>query len=123
MIQRLTVAKVADNTGGKLAKVVGIPGYSKRKFARVGDIVIVAINGAFPKGMVKDHEVCQAVIVRTRKELKRADGSYIRFDDNAVVILEKTKKTPLGTRVFGPISRELKERGFDKIISLAPEVL
>jgi large subunit ribosomal protein L14 len=123
MIQVQTIVKVADNTGAKDAKVVGLPGYGRRKWAGIGDFVVVAIQGAFPKGMVKDHEVHQAVIVRTRKEQRRKDGSYVRFDDNAVVILEKSKKTPLGTRVFGPIARELKENGYDKIISLAPEVL
>jgi large subunit ribosomal protein L14 len=123
MIQRLSVVKVADNTGAKFAKVIGIPGFSKRKSVHVGEIVVVAVHEAMPKGMVKDHSVNEAVVVRTRKEIKRADGSYIRFDDNAVVLLEKTKKTPMGTRIFGPIARELKDRGFDKIASLAPEVI
>jgi large subunit ribosomal protein L14 len=123
MLQRQSVVKVADNTGARTAMVVGMPGYGRRKWAKTGDLVVVAVQLAFPKGVVKEHEVHQAVIVRTRKEHRRDDGSYIRFDDNAVVLLEKTKKTPLGTRVFGPISRELKERGYDKIISLAPEVL
>jgi large subunit ribosomal protein L14 len=86
-------------------------------------MVVVAIREATPKGIVKDHSVNEAVVVRTRKEIKRKDGSYIRFDDNAVVILEKGKKTPMGTRIFGPISRELKDRGYDKIASLAPEVI
>ena len=123
MIQRLTVVKVADNTGAKFAKVVGIPGFSRRKWVKAGEVVVVAVHEALPKGMVKDHSVNEAVVVRTTKELRRKDGSYIRFDDNAVVILEKGKKTPMGTRIFGPIARELKDKGFDKIASLAPEVI
>jgi large subunit ribosomal protein L14 len=123
MIQRLTVVKVADNTGAKFAKVIGIPGFSRRKWVKAGEIVVVAVHEALPKGMVKDHSVNEAVVVRTTKELRRKDGSYIRFDDNAVVILEKTKKTPMGTRIFGPVARELKDKGFDKIASLAPEVI
>lgn len=123
MVQRGSVVKVADNTGAKFAKVIGIPGFSNRKTVHAGEIVVVAVQEAAPKGLVKDHSVHEAVVVRTRKEIKRADGSYIRFDDNAVVILEKGKKTPQGSRMFGPISRELKDRGFDKIASLAPEVI
>lgn len=123
MVQRQTVLKVADNTGAKFAKVIGIPGFSKRRWATVGEIVVVAVQEAAPRGMVKDHSVNQAVVVRTAKEVRRKDGSYIRFDDNAVVILEKTKKTPIGSRIFGPIAREVKDAGFDKIASLAPEVL
>lgn len=123
MVQRLTKLKVADNTGGKIATIIGIPGYSKRKFVSVGDIVNLAISVAMPKGMVKAHEVTKGVIVRTKKEIRRKDGSYIRFDDNAVVVLDSNKKDCKGTRIFGPVARELKEKGFDKIISLAPEVL
>lgn len=123
MIQTYTVVKVADNTGARTAKVIGLPGYSKRKFATLGGVVALAVQDAMPRGMVKAHEVCKGVIVRTRKECRRKDGSYIRFDDNAVVILDGVKNTPKGTRVFGPVARELKDFGFDKIISLAPEVL
>lgn len=123
MVQRTSIVKVADNTGAKFAKVVGIPGYSHRRFAHTGEMVVVAVHQAMPRGMVKDHTVHQAVIVRTKKELRRKDGSYIRFDDNAVVLLEKGKKTPMGTRIFGPVSREIKDKGYDKIASLAPEVL
>jgi large subunit ribosomal protein L14 len=122
MVQRESVLKVADNSGAKLAKVIGIPGSSKRRFAGVGDIIVVAIQQSMPRSGVKKHEVVKAVIARTRKELKRKDGSYIRFDDNACVLINN-KKEPQGTRVFGPVARELKDRGFDKIISLAVEVL
>lgn len=123
MVQTYTVVKVADNTGAKTAKIIGIPGYSHRKFATIGSVVAIAVQDAMPRGMVKAHEVCKGVVVRTHKEYRRKDGSYIRFDDNAVVILDGTKNTPKGTRVFGPVARELKDYGFDKIISLAPEVL
>lgn len=124
MVQRLTLLKVADNSGAKLVKIIGIPGFSKRKFVRVGEVVVVSVQQAIPHGMVKQHQVEKAVIVRTKKEFRRKDGTYIRFDDNAAVLLEGTgKKTPKGTRIFGPIARELKDAGFDKIISLAPEVL
>jgi large subunit ribosomal protein L14 len=123
MVQRGSVVKVADNTGAKFAKIIGIPGFSRRKWVHAGEMVVVAVQEALPKGMVKDHSVNEAVVVRTKKEIKRKDGSYIRFDDNAVVLLEKGKKTPMGTRIFGPISRELKDKGYDKIASLAPEVI
>ena len=123
MLQPYSQVKVADNTGAKTAKVIGIPGSSHRRWATVGEIVTIAVNDALPKGTVRAHEVTKAVIVRTAKEIRRKDGSYIRFDDNAVVIIEPTKKTPIGTRIFGPVARELKEKGYDKIISLAPEVL
>lgn len=123
MIQRLTEVTIADNSGAKIGKVVGIPGRSNSRIASIGDIVVVAVQQAIPHGMVKKHQVEKAVIVRTVKEYRRKDGSYIRFDDNAVVLLDGNKKAPKGSRVFGPVARELKERGFDKIISLAPEVL
>lgn len=122
MIQRLTVVKIADNSGARTAKVIGIPGSSKRRWATVGEIVNLAVQDATPNSAVQSHQVHKGVIVRTRKEIRRKDGSYIRFDDNACVLID-TKKAPKGTRVFGPIARELKEKGFDKIISLAPEVL
>lgn len=122
MVQTESKLKVADNSGGKIVKVVGIPGFSKRRWAGLGEIVVVAVQDAAPHAGIKSHEVHKAVIVRTRKETRRKDGSYIRFDDNACVLID-AKKGPVGTRVFGPIARELKERGFDKIISLAPEVL
>mgnify|MGYP000858770183 CR=1 FL=1 len=123
MIQRGTNLTIADNSGAKIAKVIGIPGYSKKKTANVGDKVVVAVQKAIPHSGVKRHDVKSAVIVRTHKELRRKDGSYIRFDDNAAVVIDPKKNTPIGTRIFGPVARELKDRGFDKIVSLAPEVL
>jgi large subunit ribosomal protein L14 len=122
MIQKETQLKIADNSGAKIGKVIGIPGYSKIKFAGLGDIVKVSIQKALPNSAVKRHEVLTAVIVRVHKEHKRKDASYIRFDDNAGVIVDN-KKNPRGTRIFGPVARELKEKGFEKIVSLAPEVL
>ena len=122
MVQRQTVLTIADNSGAKTAKIIGIPGYSKKKSAGLGDLVNVAIQKATPNAALKHHEVETAVIVRVHKEHKRADGSYIRFDDNAAVIIDN-KKAPKGSRIFGPVARELKEAGFDKIVSLAPEVL
>lgn len=122
MLQRETVLTIADNSGAKTAKIVGVPGYSKRKFVGLGDIVVVAVQKSAPNAPLKQHDVEKAVIVRVHKEHKRADGSYIRFDDNAAVIID-AKKNPKGSRIFGPVARELKEKGFDKIVSLAPEVL
>jgi large subunit ribosomal protein L14 len=122
MIQRHTILKIADNSGARTAKVIGIPGYSNRKTASLGDVVTVAIQRALPNAALKRHEVEKAVIVRVRKEFNRKNGIYVRFDDNAAVIIDK-KGDPKGTRIFGPVARELKEKGFDKIVSLAPEVL
>lgn len=122
MLQKESTLKVADNSGAKLAKIIGIPGASKTRWARVGDVVMVALQVVTPNSGMKEHELHKAVIVRTRKEKQRKDGSLIRFDDNACVIID-AKKAPVGTRVFGPIARELKQQGFDKIISLADEVL
>jgi large subunit ribosomal protein L14 len=121
MIQVGSRLKVADNSGAKLLEVIGIPGASRIRFARIGDIVTVAIKGASSTGTVKDHTMMKAVIVRTRKEIRRKDGSYIRFDDNAAVVIDKTKNM-IGTRVFGPIAKEIRDRGYLKIISLAKEV-
>jgi len=124
MTQVGTRIKITDNTSAKVAMIIGIPGGSGRKFARIGDVVRVTIKKALPHGMVEEHSKEMAVIVRTRKEFKRKDGSHVRFDDNAGVILEDLgSKLPKGTRIFGPVARELKELGYDKIISLAPEVL
>ncbi len=123
MVQRESNLKVADNSGAKVAKIVGIPGASKRRYAYIGDIVVVAVQKALPNTSLKRHEVHKAVIVRTTKELRRKDGTYIRFDDNALVLIDPKNKAPKGTRIFGPVARELKEKGFDKIVSLAPEVL
>lgn len=118
----MTRLKVADNSGAKVAKLIGTYGASRIRWVKIGDIVSVAIQEATPNTSIKSHEVQKAVIIRTTKELKRKDGSYIRFDDNACVLID-AKKAPVGTRIFGPVARELKEKGFDKIISLAPEVL
>ena len=121
MIQRQTILKVADNSGAKKIMCIGIPG-SNRKVAHVGEIIVGAVKDAIPEQTVKMHEIVKAVIIRARKERRRRDGSYIRFDDNAAVIIDKNKN-PRGTRIFGPVARELREEGFSKIISLAPEVL
>lgn len=121
MLQVGSVLKVADNSGAKKLKIIGIPGNSKIKRVSIGDIVTVAISGASSTGSVKDHSVMRAVIVRTRKEVRRKDGSYVRFDDNAGVVLNKSNEI-VGTRVFGPVGREIRDKGFLKISSLAKEV-
>ena len=122
MIQAETRLKVADNTGAKKVECIKVLGGSKRRYARIGDIIVVAVKEASPRGVVKKKAVERAVVVRQVKEFHRKDGSAIRFDENAVVIIDKDKQ-PKGTRVFGPVARELRERGFQKIISLAPDVL
>lgn len=123
MIQSHTKLVVADNSGAREMTVIHIYGASKRKFASLGDIVQCVVRKANPQGIVKDDELVKVVIARTHKEYHRSDGSYIRFDDNAGVIIDNSQdKNPRGTRVFGPIARELKEKGFDKIISMAEEV-
>ncbi len=122
MIQVGTNVKITDNTGGKTGRVFKILGGSKRRYARLGDIVVLSIKTAEPRKLVKKKDVVRAVVVRQKKEFRRKDGSYIRFDDNAVVIIDN-KGEPKGARIFGPIPRELAERGYKKIISLAPEVL
>lgn len=122
MIQLRTMTNIADNTGAKLAQVIKVLGGHHRKYASIGDIVVVTIKQAAPKGTVKTHAVEKGVVVRVKKEIRRKDGSYIRFDENAIVIINKDG-VPKGTRVFGPIARELREKGYQKIISLAPEVL
>ncbi len=123
MLQDGSLVKITDNAGGKVGKIFKVLGGSKRRYASIGDIVIISIKTAEPRKQIKKKDVCQAVIVRQRNAFRRKDGSYIRFDDNAVVILEKGKKEPKAGRVFGPIPRELAELGYQKIISLAPEVL
>lgn len=123
MIQVQTRLKVADNSGAKKVMVIKVLGGYKKRYARIGDIVTITVKEAIPHAMVKKGEVLRMVIVRQRKEIRRADGSYIRFDDNAGVIIDKDTKEPKGTRIFGPIARELRNKGFMKIISLAPEVL
>lgn len=123
MIQDGTLVKITDNTGGTLGKVFKVLGGSKRRYASLGDIVVISVKNATPRKGVKKKDVHQAVVVRTRGSFRRKDGSYIRFDDNAVVILEKGKLDPKAGRIFGPIPRELAEKGFQKIASLAPEVI
>jgi len=115
--------KVADNTGAKKLQCIKVLGATKRRYARVGDIITVSVKEAVPHSMVKKGEVLHAVIVRTAKEIRRPDGSYVRFDDNAAVVVDKASKEPKGTRIFGPVARELRNAGFTKIISLAPEVV
>jgi len=123
MVQRRTSLTVADNSGAQIMTITHIYGASKRFFATLGDIVQCVVKKADPIGIVKDDELVKVVIVRTKKEYHRRDGSYIRFDDNAGVVIDNQKdKNPRGTRVFGPIARELKEKGFDKIVSMAEEV-
>ncbi|MBP5610204.1 MAG: 50S ribosomal protein L14 [Clostridia bacterium] len=122
MIQQQSLMKVADNTGAKELMCIRVLGGSRRRYAGIGDIGVCAVKKAAPNGVVKKGEVVKAVIVRTVKELRRADGSYIKFDENAAVIL-KDDNTPKGTRIFGPVARELRDRDFTKILSLAPEVL
>ena len=122
MIQQESRLIVADNTGAKEVLCIKVLGGSRRRYARVGDVIVVSVKKALPSGGVKRRSVQRAVVVRTRKEMRREDNSYIRFDDNAVVIIDKDN-LPKGTRIFGPIPRELRKKGFQKIISLAPEVL
>jgi large subunit ribosomal protein L14 len=122
MIQEMTRLQVADNSGAREVQVIKVYGGSKRRYAKVGDVIVVAVKDAEPRGKVKKGEVKKAVIVRQAKEIRRDDGSYIRFDDNAVVMIDDYYE-PIGTRVFGPVSRELRLKGFMKIVSLAPEVL
>jgi len=123
MIQHETRLRVADNTGARELLVIHVTGGSTRKFGSVGDIVVASVKSAAPQGSIKKSEVVKAVIVRTAKEIHREDGSSIRFDDNAAVILDTDGQNPKGTRIFGPVARELREKGFMKIVSLAPEVL
>jgi large subunit ribosomal protein L14 len=123
VIQHETRLKVADNTGGRELLVIHIMGGSKRRTGTIGDVVVAAVKSATPHGAVHKSDVVKAVIVRTAKEYRREDGSYIRFDDNAAVILDADGVNPKGTRIFGPVARELREKGFTKIVSLAPEVL
>lgn len=123
MIQHRTMLKCADNTGAKRLQCIRVLGGYKKRYARIGDIVNVSVKEAKPHSMVKKGDVLHAVLVRSAKEVRRADGSYIRFDENAVVIIDNKTKDPKGTRIFGPVARELRQFGFNKIISLAPEVL
>jgi large subunit ribosomal protein L14 len=123
MIQHESRLKVADNTGARELTVIHVMGGSTRRYGRIGDIVVGAVQSATPQGAVKKSEIVKAVIVRCTKEWRREDGSTIRFDDNAAVILDVDGQNPRGSRIFGPVARELREKGFMKIVSLAPEVL
>ena len=122
MIQQESFLKVADNTGAKEIKCIRVLGGSKRRYASIGDVVVASVRKAAPGGTVKKGEVVKAVIVRTKRGVRREDGSYVRFDENAAVII-KEDKNPKGTRIFGPVARELREKDFMKILSLAPEVI
>ncbi len=122
MIQQETYLKVADNTGAKEIKTIRVLGGSKRKYGNIGDVIVASVRKAAPGGTVKKGEVVKAVIVRSSRGVRRADGSYVRFDDNAAVLI-KDDKNPKGTRIFGPVARELRDKDFMKILSLAPEVL
>ncbi|HEY4733857.1 MAG TPA: 50S ribosomal protein L14 [Gemmatimonadaceae bacterium] len=122
MIQQESVVKVADNSGAKTALVIRVLGGTRRRYASLGDVVIVAVKNALPNGTVKKSDVARAVVVRTAKETRRKDGSYIRFDENAVVIINDAGE-PRATRIFGPVARELREKKYMKIVSLAPEVI
>lgn len=123
MLQHLSMLKVADNTGAKKLMVIRVLGGYKKRYARIGDVVTAVVKEAVPHSNVKKSDIVHAVIVRQVKETRRKDGSYIRFDENAAVIINRDNKEPKGTRIFGPIARELRGAGFQKIISLAPEVL
>ena len=123
MIQQESFLKVADNTGAKEIKCIRVLGGSKRKYASIGDVIVASVRKAAPGGAVKKGDVVKAVVVRTSKAVRRADGTYVSFDDNAAVIINGDDKNPKGTRIFGPVARELREADFIKILSLAPEVI
>lgn len=123
MIQPRSIVQIADNSGAKIGRIFKILGSSKKRYAEIGEVVILSVQKAEPRKTVKKKDVLRAVVVRQKKPLRRNDGSYIRFDENAVVILEKEKDEPLAGRVFGPIPREIGDRGFQKIASLAPEIV
>lgn len=123
MIQQESRLRIADNTGAREIMCIRVLGGSKRRYGRVGDTIVATVKQSSPGGAVKKGEIVHAVIVRTAKEYGRSDGSYIRFDDNAAVILDGETRNPKGTRIFGPVARELRDKGFMKIVSLAPEVL
>ncbi|OJI08211.1 MAG: 50S ribosomal protein L14 [Candidatus Vogelbacteria bacterium CG22_combo_CG10-13_8_21_14_all_37_9] len=123
MIQDKSIVKIADNTGAKIGRVFKVLGGSKKRYARIGDLVILSVQTAEPRKALKKKDVVQALVVRQRAPFRRADGSYLRFDENAVVILEKGKQDPKGGRIFGPIPREIAEKGYQKIASLAPEIV
>ncbi len=123
MIQPQSIVKITDNSGGKIGRVFKVLGGSKKRYARIGDLVVLSVQVAEPRKNVKKKDVLRAVVVRAKQKTRRKDGSYIRFDDNAVVIVDKEKKEPIAGRIFGPIPREIADFGYQKIISLAPEVI
>ncbi|MBI2097910.1 MAG: 50S ribosomal protein L14 [Candidatus Vogelbacteria bacterium] len=123
MIQPRSIVKIVDNTGAKIGRIFKVLGGSRRRYAKIGDLVVLSIQTAEPKKAIKKKEVVRAVVVRQSQPFRRRDGSYLRFDDNAVVLLDKEKLEPLGGRIFGPIPRELVERGYAKIGSMAPEIV
>lgn len=123
MIQPQSIVQIADNSGGKIGRVFKVLGASKKRYARIGDKVVLSVQKAEPRKQVKKKDILYGVVVRQRAPFRRKDGSYVRFDENAVVILDNAKKEPMAGRVFGPIPREIGEKGFQKIISLAPEVV
>ena len=123
MIQPRSIVKITDNSGGKIGRIFKVLGGSKKRYAEIGDLVVLSVQVAEPRKTVKKKDVLTAVVVRTRKAFRRKDGTYVRFDDNAVVIVDKAKKEPKAGRVFGPVIRELTDMGFQKICSLAPEVV
>lgn len=123
MIQDRSIVKIADNTGAKIGRIFKVLGGSKKRYARIGELVVLSVQIAEPRKGVKKKEVLQAVVVRSRAPFRRKDGTYLRFDENAVVILEKDKKDPKGGRIFGPIPREIADLGYQKIASLAPEIV
>jgi len=123
MIQLRTMLKVADNSGAKILQCFKVLGGSKRRYARLGDIIVGTVKSAEPRRLVKKHDVVRAVIIRQKKEFKRKDGTYLRFDDNACVILDAKTKNPKGGRILGPVAKELKEKGFEKIVALAEELV
>ncbi len=123
MIQPRSIVQIADNTGAKIGRIFKVLGSSKKRYAEIGEIVVLSVQKAEPRKAIKKKDVLQAVVVRQKQPIRRKDGSYIRFDENAVVIIEKGKKDPIGGRIFGPIPREIAEAGFQKIASLAPEIV
>jgi large subunit ribosomal protein L14 len=123
MLQDRSLVKIADNTGAKIGRIFKVIGGSKKRYARIGDIVVLSVQVAEPRKQVKKKDVLTALVVRQKAPFRRKDGTYVRFDDNAVVIIDKAKKEPVGARIFGPIPREISELGYQKIASLAPEVI
>ena len=123
MIQMKTKLRVADNTGAKVVQCIRVLGGSKRRYGRVGDLIVAVVKEAEPRREIKEHQIVRAVIVRTKKEIRRKDGTYVRFDDNACVIVDPKTKDPKGTRIIGPIAKEVKEKGFEKVAALAEEIV